>query len=473
MSEPDLEHPRPSMRRPWVSFDGSWRFALAPADADPNTLDFDGEITVPFAPETSASGVGPLRRVGCCWYRRHVDASEIPGTGRPVLHFAGVDRTAHVWVDGHLVGEHVGGYSAFAVPLPEHDDVEITVRALDPPDDLSAPRGKQDWDDEPHGIWYPRTTGIWKPVWAERVPDASIDQLQWIADVSTMGLTFRVELDGTRPGDQIRLRLHADGRTLVDHLHMAVDGRHVDGVVRVGDGGFDDRHGLLWWPSRPTMIEADVELRRDGDVLDGVLSATAMRSVGVRNGRFHLNGRPWQLRMVLDQGYWPESGATPPSTDALRHDIEITKALGFNAVRKHQKTEDLRYFALADRLGLMAWVEMPSAHRSGPATSAALVREWCDVIEAHRNHPSVVGWVPVNESWGAEGCEGDHAQRALIAAMREMAGALDGTRPVSANDGWETLGGDIVGVHDYDQRPDALAERWGSSESVERQLSGR
>ena len=191
------------------------------------------------------------------------------------------------------------------------------------------------------------------------------------------------------------------------------------------------------------------------------------------DGQFQLNGRPYPLRLVLDQGYWPATGATPADIDSLRRDIELTKALGFNGARKHQKTEDPRYFALADRLGLLTWVEMPSAYRPGPRSSANVLREWADIVEAHRNHPSVVAWVPINESWGVTDCEHDRSQRALIEALCAQAVALDGTRPVSANDGWETVGGEIVGVHDYDQDPEALTSRWGDRAAVDAVIAGR
>jgi len=176
---------------------------------------------------------------------------------------------------------------------------------------------------------------------------------------------------------------------------------------------------------------------------------------------------------VLDQGYWRETGATPPDVAALRRDLELTRALGFTGARKHQKTEDPRYLALADRMGLMVWAEMPSAYRPGPTASERLLREWADVVVAHRGHPSVVAWVPLNESWGVQEAAVDGRQRGLIRALAATAVALDGTRPVSANDGWETLGGDILGIHDYTQDPAVLGERYGTADDLERVATGR
>ena len=369
---------------------------------------------------------------------------------------------------------HVGGYAPFACELEPagRTAVEVVVRAVDPAADLTAPRGKQDWEDEPHGIWYPRTTGIWKTVWIEQVPATRIADVRWSADVTTMQLELEAAVDGAVDGDRLRVHVGIGTRVLVDDDVAVVDGR-VRRTFTIGDGGFDDRHGLLWWPSRPTLLDAELTVTRGDAVIDRVDSYTALRTVRCRRGRFELNGRPFQLRMVLDQGYWPATGATPPGPDALRQDIELTKRCGFNTVRKHQKTEDPRYLALADQLGLMVWVEMPSAYRAGPSTSAALLREWTEVIAHHRNHPSVVAWVPINESWGADDCAVTRSSRATIEAMHHTTVALDGTRPVSANDGWETVAGDIVGVHDYDQDRHALAARWGSPASIDRVLGGR
>ena len=477
------DHPRPFLQRAWTSLDGPWDFSL---DRElgfrtPTSPPFDQKIIVPFAPETPAAGVGAVDGYAQqCWYRRRLDVAPPIGDERILVHFGGVDRIADVWANGAHVGRHVGGYVAFDVDITEQATagvVELVVRATDDGHDLSIPRGKQDWQPVPHSIFYPRTTGIWKTVWVERVPAVRIADISWIADVEAMTVTTRVRIVGAARRDRLELRvvLRAD---LSDQPEVLVDDtigvtgrgstRDVERTFALGTGSFDERFALTWWPISPTIIDARLTLSDGATVIDSVESYTALRSVEVSNGQFLLNGRPYPLRLVLDQGYWPETGATPPDVDALRRDIELTKALGFNGARKHQKTEDPRYFALADRLGLLTWVEMPSAFRSGPDASASLLREWGEIVESHRNHPSVVVWVPINESWGVGNCEHDAAHRALIEALAATSRALDGTRPVSANDGWETVGGDVVGVHDYDQDPAALAFAMGRSRCDQR-----
>jgi beta-galactosidase/beta-glucuronidase len=385
-----------------------------------------------------------------------------------------------VAVGGQVVAIHEGGYDPFAVDITEAVDradragttADVVVDVIDDPDDLDAPRGKQEWLDEPHGIWYPRTTGIWRSTWLESVPAVRLGALHWSCDVDamTVGLAARVEGVAGAAGDglTVRARLRAGGR-LVAEGTVRVGQPEATMTLRVGDGGFDDRLALVWRPRRPVLLDAEVALVDDtGSVVDTVASTTALRSLSVEDGRVRLNGRPQFLRFALDQGYWRETGMTPPDGDALRRDLELARALGFNGVRKHQKVEDPRFFAWADRLGMLVWVEMPSAYRPGPLASRRLAREWAAVVEAHRNHPSVVGWVPVNESWGVTAAATDPRQRALIDALAHLTGALDGTRPVSANDGWETSGGDIVGVHDYTQEREPLERRFATAADVDR-----
>lgn len=476
----DTTHPRPFLQRPWTSLDGTWEFTLDSdrTHRDPSRPAFADVITVPFAPETPASGVGPDRLGGdfvrCCWYRRTIDQPLAEPGERVLVHFGGVDRIADVWIDGHHVAHHEGGYTAFSADISDHvrPGSQLVVRAVDDPFDLEVPRGKQDWRARPHAIWYPPTTGIWKTVWIERVPDDHVAEIDWVPDVAAMTVTMHARIEGpSRTGARLGVRLGVGRRVLVDD-EIVVDGPTVTRTFPIGDGGFDDRVGLAWFPTRPTLIEADLELRTAAST-DRVRSYTALRSVTVSDGQLRLNGRPYPLRLVLDQGYWPESGATPPDVEALARDIELTKALGFNGVRKHQKVEDARYFALADTLGLLCWVEMPSAYKPGPRTAATVTAEWADVVRAHRNHPSVIAWVPVNESWGVPDCEGDTSQRSLLTALSGLTHALDGTRPVSTNDGWETVGGEIVGVHDYDRDPAQLRERWSTPASVDAVLTGR
>nr|MBP9027223.1 glycoside hydrolase family 2 [Phycisphaerae bacterium] len=185
------------------------------------------------------------------------------------------------------------------------------------------------------------------------------------------------------------------------------------------------------------------------------------RSIGVQGNRFVLNGRPLLLRMVLDQGYWPDTGLTPPDDDAVRRDVELIKAMGFNGARCHQRVADPRYLYWADRLGLLVWGEMPSAYRFSKRSIMRVTREWTEVVERDVSHPCIVAWVPLNESWGVPDLPDTPAQRHYVQALYHLTKTIDPTRPVIGNDGWESVATDIIGIHDYDSKPRRMVERYG------------
>ena len=239
--------------------------------------------------------------------------------------------------------------------------------------------------------------------------------------------------------------------------------------IVLSDPGIDDsRNELLWNPGRPRLIDAVLTLEIDGRVIDEVRSYTALRSVAVDGHHFVLNGRPYPLRLVLDQGYWPETGLTAPDDAALRLDVELAKAMGFNGVRKHQKIEDPRYLYWADRLGLLVWTEMPSAYRFTTLSIQRTTREWMDVIERDYSHPCVIAWVPFNESWGVPNLPNSPAERHYVRGLFHLTKTFDPTRPVVGNDGWESVATDIIGIHDYDPEPSRLAKRYRTDEVVPR-----
>lgn len=472
-------YPRPQLERSgWQSLNGIWDFAL---DAQtqwnrPDQIAWNGVIRVPFSPETKASGVENRGFYRACWYRHAFDRPELAEGEQLMLHFGAVDYAASVWVNGQLVARHEGGHTPFAANITDAlraDGLQtIVVRAEDDPHDLAKPRGKQDWQLEPHSIWYPRTTGIWQTVWLEVTPPTWIDYLRWTPSLERWEIGLEARLDGQRRGGlRLNVKLHHGDTLLADDTYAVVSGE-VHRRIGLSDPGIDDyRNELLWSPSKPTLIHAQLQLLDDeGQVLDTVRSYTALRSLGVQGDRFVLNGRPCPLRMVLDQGYWPDTGLTPPNDDALRHDVELAKAMGFNGVRKHQKIEDPRYLYWADTLGLLVWEEMPSAYRFTKRSVQRLTREWTEAITRDVSHPCIIAWVPFNESWGVPDLPDSPGQRHYIQALYHLTKTLDPTRPVVGNDGWESVATDILGIHDYDHRLEHLADRYGADEVLPRLL---
>ncbi|MFL6027332.1 MAG: glycoside hydrolase family 2 protein, partial [Friedmanniella sp.] len=353
----------------------------------------------------------------------------------------------------------------------DQDEQFVVVRAEDLPEDLGQPRGKQDWRAEPHAIWYWRTTGIWQPVWWEEVPSLRVTSVHWVADpvAGTVALAARIGSARLQPSPSLRLRVRARlrGALLVDDSYQVLDGevRRELGLNqgRLSLGG----DHVTWTPDHPNLIDVVLELQtEDGQLLDRVESYTALRSVEAGDGRFRLNGKPYFLRLVLEQGYWPESHLAAPGEDALRREVELVKELGFNGVRLHQRTADPRFLAWCDRLGLLVWAEMPAAYEFSARTTRRIVREWLDTVERDRSHPCVIAWVPFNESWGLPALPTSAAQRHLVSAVYHLTKSLDPTRPVVGNDGWEQIVSDVLTVHDYSARGQTLRQRYGSHAAV-------
>ncbi|WP_423922734.1 glycoside hydrolase family 2 protein [Frigoribacterium sp. 2-23] len=485
-------YPRPQLvRRDWSDLTGVWAFRHDDDDVGLRAgwaAGFDGTvpIVVPFPPESPASGVGDTAFHPVVWYSRTISAAELAEAGRTtdaprlLLHFGAVDYRARVWIDGAFVGGHEGGHTPFSFDVTDLLDGDgehlLVVRAEDDPHDLTQPRGKQDWHEDAHAIWYHRTTGIWQPVWLEAVPDVSIAHLRWLpgdpASVS-LGLTLR----GVAPaGSRLLVSLlWADGdetlATVETTLSAATD--VVDVVVpvtRQRNGQAEDE--LQWSPEKPRLVDATVTVTTPGGGVDAVASYLGLRTVGVDRGVFRLNDRPYDVRSVLEQGFWPESHLAAPSAEALRDEVELIKQLGFTAVRLHQKVEDPRFLYWADRLGLLVWGEIAATYEFSPRAVQRLTTEWMEAVERDVSHPSVVTWVPFNESWGIQHVPHDARQQAFSRSLADLTRALDPSRPVISNDGWEHSGSDILSVHDYQGDGGILAATFADDAARTRLLTG-
>ncbi|HSS67606.1 MAG TPA: glycoside hydrolase family 2 TIM barrel-domain containing protein [Nocardioidaceae bacterium] len=501
MTDPHLprasdDYPRPMLvRGRWRSLDGDWQFGYDDDDRgvvdgwhEPDrTAPFDRVITVPFPPESPASGVGDTGFHPIVWYRRTIAAGDLHdgplGDDRLLIHFGAVDHSATVWFDGVFVGAHVGGQTPFWVDVADlmrsaaaGASHVIVVRAEEDPRDRSLLRGKQDWKLEPHGIWYHRSTGIWQTVWAEPAPRQRIADVSWTPDLNTASVAFEVELAAwpEHPLDvEVALTLGGDE---VARASFEVEGRSARHTIRVtGLESSASRGRLLWSPDQPTLIDADVVLRergRDASELDRVASYLGLRSVGVAEGQFLLNGEATYVRAVLDQGYRADTHLANRGSDALRREVELVRELGFNTVRMHQKAEDPRFLSWADRLGVMVWGETANAHEFTPRSVELLTAEWTALVRRDRSHPSIVAWVPINESWGVDEIGTEPTQQAFAMSITALTRALDPSRPVMSNEGWHHVDSDIVGVHDYASKTAVILDRYGDLAAVHQTLAG-
>jgi len=486
-SRMEAARPRPQLvRDSFHGIDGTWGFAHDDAGVGRAEGWFDGRplprtITVPFPPESQDSGIHDTGFHPVVWYRRELGEADLravdhrPGN-RLLVHFGAVDYRAEVWLDGTLVGAHTGGHTPFTLDLTDalasgSGSHVLVVRAEDDPHDIAQPRGKQDWHEAPHSIWYHRTTGIWQPVWLESVRPQHVTGLWWRSDQSAGTVTVDVELS-QRVESAVRVVVAHDERIL-GSARVVVD----DTVATVtfplaGQANGQEYEKLLWSPEHPTLLDAWVHVDVDGVEQDVVASYLGLRSVRCADGSFLLNDRPVVLRSVLSQGYWPTSHLAAPSGEALEQEARIIAELGFNAVRVHQKVEDDRFLYWADRLGLLVWGEMAASYTFDRRSVQRTVTEWTEAIVRDRSHPSIVTWVPLNESWGVQHIAARDDQRAYAEALYQLTRAIDPTRPVISNDGWELGTSDLWTLHDYEADGDVLRRRYDVSDAELRAYIG-
>jgi hypothetical protein len=291
--------------------------------------------------------------------------------------------------------------------------------------------------------------------------------VRWTSNLERWEIGMKARLRGD-PQRALRLhvRLRARGELLADDRYLVTAGE-VHRRMALSDPGIDDfRNEYSWSPSSPILIAAELELWSDDDgLLDTAYSYTALRSFTTDGDRFLLNGRPLQLRLVLDQGYWPATGITAPDDAAFQRDVELAKDMGFNGVRKHQKIENPRYLYWADRLGLLVWEEMPSAYRYTADSIQRVTDQWTEAVVRDQSHPCIAAWVPFNESWGVPNLPDNPGERHFVQALYHLTKALDPTRPVIGNDGWESVATDMIGIHDYDADPRRIAQRYVTGDS--------
>ena len=489
---PRPEYPRPQFRRQdWTNLNGEWHFAfddsdlglaegwqnLTVDDLDYGGSPFDRRIVVPFSYQSRLSGIGEAAFHDVVWYARTFKHSP-DENDRLLLHFGAVDYRATVWVNGVQVASHEGGHTPFSADVTpalarEAGENVVVVRAEDPSRDVTIPRGKQYWKEKSEGIFYTRTTGIWQTVWLEPVNRKRIDALRLTPDVDAASIGLEAAIAGVEPGMSLRVGVSLRGDQVLEdtvELRSSQLERSLP-LLRPGDAP-DTPHlsewpsAALWSPEHPNLYDLRLELLdRQGETVDTVESYFGMRKIEAKDGKVFLNNRPLYHRLVLDQGYFPEGILTAPTDEDLRRDVELAKEMGFNGARKHQKVEDSRWLFWADTLGFLVWGEMANAYQYSPDYVRRMMAEWQEAVIRDYNHPCIVAWVPMNESWGVPNLAREPEQTEHLLALYHLTRSLDSTRPVVSNDGWEHALTDLCNIHDY-RHAEALEKSYLTPESA-------
>jgi beta-galactosidase/beta-glucuronidase len=460
------EYPRPDFQREhWLNLNGQWDFAFDDGNVGisqrwEQNFPCGRKIEVPFCYQSKLSGIEEHEIHPILWYHREfILPEELSGT-RVLLHFGAVDYSCRVYLNGRMLGEHHGGYTPFHFPVEAYlvsGTNHLTVRVEDHPD-CSQPRGKQYWKPQADRCWYEACSGIWQTVWLEAVGKNYLHHVRILPDIDRKEIRLEVVLDA-EPSQPMVLEseITFEGKPVTVHSQSLQRKRTYLTIALEEKDFIDEQH--YWWPHAPHLFDVQFSLTSGGSCLDKVSSYFGMRKVSIRGGHILLNNMPYYQKLVLDQGYWEDGMLTAPSDEALRKDVELTRQLGFNGARKHQKIEDPRYYYWADKLGLLVWGELPSAYEFGPDEIKMQMDQMHEFMLRDANHPCIIAWVPLNESWGVRNIIADPNQQNYAAALYHQIKALDSTRFISNNDGWEQVSQtDIYGIHDYRPFGDRFAE---------------
>ena len=450
-AQPRAEYPRPQFERAdWVNLNGEWSFALDLSDSGRdrdfyNSKGFEQRITVPFAPESKLSGIGYTDFINSVWYQRMIQIPSAWQGKRVKLNFGAVYYESEVYIDGRFVGRHYGGSDSFAFDITDFvgdgKEHSIVVHAESDLRSGTQPGGKQSTNYYSYGCSYTRTTGIWQTVWMEAVDDMALERVQVVTDIDNEQIVVIPTYYNVAGGNTLSVEVRDGGKVVAHAESAAVQGVPV--VVAL-------KKAKLWSPESPFLYDVVYEVKdAEGKTLDRVDAYVGMRKVHIDGNKIYLNNKPYYQRLVLDQGFYPDGIWTAPSDEALKHDIEMSKAAGFNGARLHQKVFEERFYYWADKLGYIVWGEMASWDKDSNSVAAArnFMSEWGNIVVRDRNHPALIVWTPFNEEFGVPSNE---AGRFLTDVYNETR-RLDPTRPVNTVSGGIYVISDFCTAHSYEQ----------------------
>lgn len=460
---PRPEHPRPQfVRDSWVNLNGTWSYTFDFGESGltrglEKSEGFDGKITVPFCPESKLSGVEYKDFINCMWYQRAVDVPATWEGKKILLNFGAVDYYSTIYVNGNLAGRHWGGSSSFSVDMTpyvkagEKANIVVCVK-----DDVRAGEqtgGKQSRSFYSAGCYYTRVTGIWQTVWMEAVAPAGLKEVYVKPDLDNSCFILEPKFYALEKGLSLNVKVKDGDKVVAKKSVKATTPMTI--VLPV-------KNVKTWSPDSPFLYGLEYEVvNAEGQVVDQVVSYAGMRKIHIEGNRVFLNNEPLYLRMVLDQGFYPEGVWTAPTDEALKQDIEMSMSVGFNSARLHQKVFEERFHYWADKLGYITWGESASwgADTNNEMAARNFLNEWREVVTRDRNHPSIVIWTPFNETWERpKGVEEARHQDRFISDVYDLTKTLD-YRPVHDVSGGYHVKTDIWSYHNYEQDPAKLKER--------------
>lgn len=478
---PRSEFPRPDFERAdWLSLNGEWDFQFDDANMGESEAwyrekEFSSKIIVPYCFQSMLSGINDQSIHPYMWYKKEFKLPEkyLNKKKRILLNFGAVDYAAKVWINDEHVGMHRGGYTPFKFEITRYlnNDLNIIVLKAEDKYECQQPRGKQYWGEKPDRCWYTATSGIWQSVWLEYIGEVYIERIKLTPDIDRRTLSTEVFLDGINEDLDITIKISYKGNH-IKTVKTEVTERLLKATIDLKEYDYvDEVH--YWSPEAPNLYDIDFLLQKCNQQVDFVKSYFGMRKISVEGDLILLNNKLLYQKLVLDQGYWPDSLLTPPSDEAIVFDIEMTKKFGFNGARKHQKIEDPRYYYWADKLGLLVWGEMPSGYFYNDEEITNIISEWTEFIYRDYNHPCIITWVPLNESWGVRNILTDKGQQDFARMLYFLTKCLDGTRLVSSNDGWEQVVSDICGIHDYEPSGERFLKKYDNKNQLMKRAAER
>ena len=460
------EYPRPDFERSeWLNLNGEWDFEFddeyrGEKEKWYKFKKFSGKIIVPFCYESALSRIEDTSFHNNVWYKREVIIPDSFKGERIILNFGAVDYYAKVWINGELVGTHTGGYTPFKFDITnvlKEEKNTIVVMVEDSSTNTSQPRGKQRWKEENFGCWYTQVTGIWQTVWLEAVSETYIEKVKITPDIDTGSIKLDVFINGIVEGYVLNTVVSFKDLE-VANIKTKLYKNIFSYSINIKSDHFEFKL-LTWSPSDPNLYDIRFELIKDINVVDNVKSYFGMRKVSTKNGAVLINNQPVYQRLVLDQGYFDGGLLTAASDEDYVQDIEMIKKFGFNGVRMHQKVEDPRFLYWADKMGILVWGEMGSPFEFNDSMITSNTNEWRQVVERDYNHPSIIVWTLMNESWGIPNILVDKRQQYHTISLYYMVKSYDETRLVISNDGWEHTVSDIATFHDYTQDGEVLYKK--------------